>query len=191
MKRILMLSILPVIFISSCKEESEPFSPVLTSEYFPLQVGNKWTYKWLLNDLEWTGEVTGTSIIGSQKYFVYVRTYPDNFIDTSYFRVDNNNVIIINFLNEDYIYIDFERTIREEWQSYPDFFGYVRRRNLTVTVDAGTFDNVIEVFFDNTVVSDLYEFNRYAPDIGLIESYGFRRASILVNAIVNGISYPN
>jgi hypothetical protein len=177
--------------MNSCNEESAPFFPVLTSEYFPLQVGNKWTYKWLLNDLEWTGEVTGTKVIGSHQYFVFIRTYPDNFIDTSYFRVDSNNVIIINFLNEDYIYIDFERPIREEWQSYEHFFGYVRRRDLTVTVDAGTFTNVTEVFFDNTVVSDLYEFNHYAPNVGLVESYGFRRASILVNAVVNGVTYPN
>jgi hypothetical protein len=189
MKRILMICILPIIFLNSCDEESSPFFPALQSEYFPLQVGNRWTYKWLLDDQQWTAEVKGTRIIGPHLYFVYARSYPDGFVDTSYFRVDSNNVIIINYLNEDYIYIDFERPIREEWQSYPDFFGYVRRRNLTVTVDAGTFNNVTEVFFDNTVVSDLYEFNHYAPDVGLVESFGFRRASILVSAFVNGIFY--
>lgn len=190
MKRLLIAGVIPVFLINSCNYESSPVFPVYTSEYFPLQIGNKWTYKWLLDDQLWTNEVTGTKIIDEHLYFICVRSYNDGFIDTSYYRVDNNNVVIINFLNQDYIYIDFERPIREEWPSYADFFGYIRRKGLSFSVDAGTFNDVIEVFWDNTTVSDLYEFNHYAPNVGLIESFGFRRASVLVSAVVNGVSYP-
>jgi len=43
---------------------------------------------------------------------------------------------------------------------------------------------------DNRSVSDGFEFNRYAPDVGPVESIRFRVTLTLINARVNGVDYP-
>jgi hypothetical protein len=97
---------------------------------------------------------------------------------------------LIYYEGKDYIYIDFDRPLEEEWNSYGDYYGYIRQRNISAQVKAGKFDNVTEVFMDNRSVSDGFEFNRYAPNVGPVESIRFRVTLTLINARVNGVDYP-
>lgn len=175
-----------IVFLISCSKENIIVSTEGKADYFPMQVGNSWTYSF--NDAEWNVQITATKIMGGNLYFLFVRNFGGE-IDTTYFR-KVENVIYINYLGADYIYIDFNKATGEEWQSYENFYVKINKMNMNVEVAAGNFNNVIEILLENSSVSDLFEFNRYAPNIGLIESIGFRRKSELKFAFVNGILYP-
>jgi len=174
----------------SCSTDSDILIPEETSEFFPLQVGNRWEYISSLDSSIWKYEITDTKVFNQHVYFERVLTFSDGTKETEYFRVTDSNVVLIYYEGEDYIYIDFNRAIGEEWNSYDDFFGFIRQRNITTTVEAGTFTNVTEVFMDNRSYADIFSFNRYSPGVGLIEVFRFRFNLSLVNATVNGINYP-
>ncbi|GAB4286053.1 MAG: hypothetical protein Kow0098_00760 [Ignavibacteriaceae bacterium] len=184
------LRAIPVImFLSvfSCSDINITEVSGYESEFFPTKVGNKWIYD--NQGVEWNIETTGKTIIKGLSYYIFVSTY-ENIPDTNYYRISNDGKVIINIDGEDYTFIDFNAPIGEEWQMYYDFYGIVRQLDLQTTVPAGTFSGVTEIFIDNTKFSDVYEFNKYAPGVGLIESVGFRRFSYLQSAVVNGIVYP-
>ena len=185
----LIIPLSAILFTVSCNKEAPVLMPVLTSEYFPLQVGNRWTFKSSFNNHIWIYEITDTKVFDEHVYFELVRTFTDGAKDTNYFRVAENNVVLI-YKEQDYIYIDFERPVGEEWNSYGENYGYIRERNISLQVDAGSFNDVIEVFMDNRSVSDVFEFNRFAPGVGLVESVRFRFTLTLINARVNGVNYP-
>lgn len=176
-----------VIFTAyDCSKEGIT-EPEFSQDYFPLAVGNKWIFK--SGEIEWTIEVMGRKIISNHNYFVVVRIYED-IPDTNYYRVNELKQILVNYEGKDYLFIDFQKTPGDTWDVFGTTFARVRNLNLTVTVPAGKFHDVTEIYFDNYELSDLYEHNYYAPGIGLIRSVGFRRLSELISAFVNGINIP-
>jgi hypothetical protein len=186
----LIIMIIPILTFISCSRENSILTPVLTGEYFPLQVGNRWTFHSSFDNNSWIYEITDTIVFGEHVYFERVRTFSDGSKDTNYFRIDEDNVVLIYYEGADYIYIDFEKPVEEEWNSYGDFYGFIKQKNISTQVEAGSFNNVIEVFMDNRSISDVYEFNRFAPGVGLVESIRFRFSLTLSSARVNGINYP-
>jgi len=189
MKKLLILIISVLSFIS-CNRENSPLMPVLTLEYFPLQVGNIWTFKNSSDSTVLIYEITDTKVFGEHVYFERVRTFSDGTKDTNYFRIAEDKVVLIYYEGNDYIYIDFERPVEEEWNSYAGYYGFIKQRDISIQVEAGSFNNIIEVFMDNRSVSDVSEFNRYAPEVGLVESTRFRFSLTLSSARVNGVNYP-
>jgi hypothetical protein len=97
---------------------------------------------------------------------------------------------MIYFEEIEYLFIDFTLPEGGRWNSYYSYYGLIRGKNLNSTVQAGIFSNVIEILFENTSISDIYELNRYAPGVGMISSAGFRRNFELRSAFVDGKSYP-
>lgn len=190
MKKSFFAVIIIVCFNISCNKENNLLFPLFTSEYFPLQVGNKWTFESSFDNNIWVYEITDTKVFDEHVYFERVLTFSDGTNMKDYFRVTENNIVLIYFEGRDYIYINFEGPIGEVWDSFGQNFGYVRQRNLSAQVDAGTFNDVLEIFFDNRAISDVYEFNHYAPGVGLVESIRFRFILSLTSARVNGINYP-
>ncbi|HSP86776.1 MAG TPA: hypothetical protein VLN45_01480, partial [Ignavibacteriaceae bacterium] len=95
-----------------------------------------------------------------------VRTFSDGTKDTNYFRKTEKNIVLIYYKGRDFIFIDFEKPINDSWNSYNDFYGYIKQRDLSLLVEAGKFG------------------------IGLVESIRFRNNFTLRNARVNGINYP-
>jgi hypothetical protein len=190
MKILRAVAIIISIYFLSCNKENSFVSPFLTAEFFPLQVGNKWVYNCSLDSSEWSFEITRTKIIGEHVYFEQVRNYSGGNKDTNYFRIAENNVVLIYFEGEDHIYVDFEKPLNEVWNSYASFYGYIRQRNISDDVEAGRFSGVTEVFIDNRSISDVYEFSRYASDVGMISSSKFRFELSLKQALVNGVSFP-
>jgi hypothetical protein len=185
----LILPLLALLFCS-CNRESSVLMPGLKSDYFPLQAGNRWVFISSLSSDTLSYEINDTIVFGEHVYFERVLTFSDGTKNTDYFRVEENKVVLIYYEGKDYIYIDFDRPLEEEWNSYGDYYGYIRQRNISTQVKAGKFDNVTEVFMDNRSVSDGFEFNRYAPDVGPVESIRFRVTLTLINARVNGVDYP-
>ncbi len=182
--RILLLLVIFTAFNCSKEVITEP---EYSQDYFPLSVGNKWIFK--SGEIEWSIEVMGRKLISSHNYFIVVRTY-ENIPDTGYYRINGLRQILVNFEGTDYLFIDFMKTPGETWDTFGTMFAKVRNLNLIVTVPAGTFNDVTEIYFDNYELSDLYEHNYYAPGIGLIRSVGFRRVSELISAFVNGVNIP-
>jgi len=189
MKKLSIL-IISVLSFSSCSRENSPLMPVLTAKYFPLQVGNRWTFHSSFDNNSWTYEITDTKVFYEHAYFEQVRTFSDGTKDTSYFRIAEDKVVLIFYEGADYIYIDFAKQLEEEWNLYGDFYGYIKQRNISSQVEAGSFNNVTEVFMGNKSISVVFEFNRYAPGVGLVESIRFRFSLTLSSARVNGVNYP-
>lgn len=127
--------------------------------------------------------------INEEFYYLIVRYFPES-SDTMRLRYENNDRLMIWFEGKEYLYIDFTLPEGSKWNTYYNFYGEIRVKGLNSTVPAGIFSNVTEVLFDNTLISDVYEFNRYAPGVGMISSSGFRRNFNLVQARVNGNVYP-
>jgi len=182
----ILAAFLTVACFISCNDDSSK-STLTVADYFPLEVNNKWTYS--NGNIEWTEEVTAYKQIDGKEYAVVLRTYQRS-IDTTYYRSEDNNKVYIYFQGEESLFIDFERAKGEEWESYHEFYAKVNSTGGKVTVPAGTFDNVVEIFSDNRQISDAFEFRKYAPGVGLIKLAGFRRESELIRAYVNGSNYP-
>jgi len=167
----------------SCSNTTEP---VYNSVFFPLQTGNQWEYSGSQN---FKIEVKNLVNLNNKFYYLVVKSFPAS-ADTMKLRFESQERLLINFRGEDYLYIDFNLSKGNRWNTYSDFYGEIRDKGLNQAVPAGLFNNVTEVLFDNTVISDVHEFNRYAPEVGMISTSGFRRYYELVSARVNGKSYP-
>jgi hypothetical protein len=189
MKKLAIVIIL-ILFVSSCNREDSPLMPDLAVNYFPLQVGNKWTFRSSIDSSLLIYEITDTIDLNEHIYFEQVRTFSDGTKDTNYFRFADDNIVLILNDGTDYVYIDFGKPVEEEWNLYDDFFGYIKQKNISAQVEAGNFINIIEVIIDNRSVSDALELNLYAPEVGLIKSTQFRLSLTLASARVNGINYP-
>lgn len=186
----LIIVIISFLFINSCSRENLPLVPEQNEDYFPLQLGNKWTFKSSQDSIILVYEITDTKIFNEHVYFERVRTFSDGTNDTSYFRTAEDNVVLIYYEGNDYIYIDFEKPLEEEWNSYNDFYGYIKQRNISLQVEAGNFNNVTEIYMNNRTISDASEITRFAPGVGFVETIKFRFNLTLSSAIVNGVSYP-
>jgi hypothetical protein len=160
-----MFMALSALTLISCSRES-PILPDITADYFPLQIGNNWTLRNSLDSTLVLYEITDTLILNEHVYFVQVRTFSDGTKDTNYFRKTEKNIVLIYYEGCDYIFIDFEKPINDTWNSYKDLYGYIKQRDISLLVEAGKFDNVIEVYTGSKHIPDLFEFNRYAPGIG-------------------------
>jgi hypothetical protein len=181
-----LLLILLLVFISCEHDRIEILNPASVS-YFPMQLGNKWIYE--SDNLDLTIEIISIKIHHAYAYYEFLKTY-DGEMDTMFCKAMADEKVFIFFDGNDELLIDFQSPEGETWQSYGNFIAKVNRIGLNVQTPAGNFENVIEIFSDNTQSSDLYEFNKYAPGVGLVETIGFRRALRLKNAYVNGITYP-
>jgi hypothetical protein len=187
MNKLIKILLLVLLLITSCVDERTGIVNPDEVSYFPMQVGNRWIYE--SDSLDLTIEITGIKILNAFAYFEFIKTY-DGEMDTMFCKAMSDERIYIFFNGTDELLIDFQSPEGEIWQSFGEFFSKVNRRELSVQTTAGNFENVIEIFTDNTQLSDLYEFNKYAPEVGLIETIGFRRMFRLKSARVNGVTYP-
>ncbi len=189
MKKLLMI-VISLLFIAPCGRDNLPLVPGLEKDFFPLQVGNKWIFRSSLDSSIITYEITDTKNLNQHDYFQQVRTFSDGTKDTNYFRVSDDNVVLIFYQGNEYIYINFDMPLNEEWNSYGNNYGYIKQKNILVNVSAGSFNDVTEVYLGNRTLPDGYEINRFSPGIGLIEVSMFRLNLKLNSAQVNGINYP-
>jgi hypothetical protein len=176
--------LLLLIILPGCNDN--PGDPVYNSLYFPLSVGNKWEYT---GSVDMTIEVVSFTPIKGRFYHTLVRYFPEA-SDTMHLRYDRNDRLMICFEEEEYLFIDFTLPEGSTWDTYYSYYGVLRGKNLNSIVQAGIFNGVTEILFENYLFSDIYELNRYAPGVGMVSSLGFRRHFELRSAVINGISYP-
>ncbi|MFQ6113310.1 MAG: hypothetical protein ACE5NG_04370 [bacterium] len=162
------------------------------SEYFPLQVGNRWHYE-LQNSEGFDSEVeiVGTTKIESHEYFIFKNSYNNGSqIDSSFFRADSDDKVFTYCNGEDVLYIDFKRAAGELWDSCGNLTGVILKKSFKTTVPAGVFDNSVEVFFDISFIIDEEQWKVFAPGVGMIEQRGQIGALQLTSAFVNGVAIP-
>lgn len=86
--------------------------------YFPMQVGNRWTYQ--AGDARWTidVEITGKTQIGLHSYFVFEERYSSSEqVYRRFFRAGSDAKVFINWEGQDRLYVDFERASTRHGQA--------------------------------------------------------------------------
>jgi hypothetical protein len=154
--------------------------------YFPLNVGNSWTYTNGTEDVTFT--IIGTEEINGYKYFQFDRyfnifppppgedpPYIDIVQGPIYFRYDSTGTkVIIRWGSRDGIRYSFTGDDWDPGWGLGDGIGHLKQENLVCNVIAGQFQNCINFQFDKTSLyppmEDAYGYGEYlAPNIGLIK----------------------
>lgn len=172
----------------------------LSYDYFPLAVGNRWTYTNSYDtSYKWIKTVYNTTRINGKLCYLY--GVQNSFADTL-FKDSVGNVWKYSFGNErlwfdftlgdgsTYIYKVFDKDT---------MFVHVRK-NLEEDVPAGHYNECIDLFFDIPYLIDDERGYAFAPDVGIIKEYGaWANSALLRFEIVNILpleptlyqNYPN
>ena len=162
-----------------------------SNEYFPIAKGSSWTYKNLEKNFTWTIEVVGIRTINEKEYVIFKRSFENNiYSDSSFYRIDASGKVFINYLERDYLLIDFNSGKGTKWQSYGAFKAEVLNTGEVVLAPAGNFTNCIEVSFEMSVTDGTERVCKYGPRVGLVEYKTADGLSKLISAKVGGVSYP-
>ena len=175
-------------------------------EYFPLQLGNVWTYDDVV-DAHNVGQDTVTIIDtvynDSKNYFVFNKFfYAREFKDSSLFYIDGEKVFRkVDGIEQ--LWFDFGAPVDTSWliDVYDSDLQADVQVRITLTgktfnrfINGRNFSNCYSFNFDNLNATDLDWTYTFAPGIGCIEKgigtlvpayYRFR------DGIVNGIDYPD
>lgn len=191
-ERFLCVSILLAAILIGCGDNPVSPSALAGRGFFPMQVGNEWTYAHEVNqDFVWTTRIVGKTRISLYEYFIYeTRRAGGVGTDTMYFRAGTSEKIFLNWQGNDVLYIDFNKKEGESWETFSAYKGSVLRRNLKIDVPAGTFANAIEIFFDIPEYVDDELRNVYARGIGLIQRSSQIGRLQLTSTVVNGVHVP-
>lgn len=157
-------------------------------DYFPLKVGNSWTYC-SSQDTTYkrTYLIKDTVNIVGKKCFLYGRQ--DDMVNDTLWKDINGNVwklksgILV-------LWLDFTKDSGAVYY-YPAFnsevFTVTVRKYLSIDTYVKTFDNCIELLFDIPAVIDDEVIYIFAPDIGLIKKRGAWSDDLLYSAYINDV----
>jgi hypothetical protein len=153
-----------------------------STNYYPLQVGNKWVYTSLVPGKYRNDEVTGTEIINGISAFIKERLEPspDNNYEKRWLVYDTSSVLLLRFWGNEGAdpAIDFSPPsiefklspqVGDKWSLFTRINFEVLSLNDTVTVPSGTFMNCIKIK-DTDSVSGKVHLVHYAPNIGMIRN---------------------
>jgi hypothetical protein len=159
---------------------------VSAQDYFPLEVGNTWTYYNSRDTLVY--HVTDSVNIGNKKYFLY-GAYSSR-MDT--IRKDIQGNIWKMIKGVDYLWFDFTKDNGATY-TFPSFDSsqaYIIEvsKYHTQQTYLGTFSQCIALNFDVPQWVDDEIFYSFAPEVGLIEIYGGESPDyILCSAVLDGL----
>ncbi|HET9135731.1 MAG TPA: hypothetical protein VFO76_03775 [Candidatus Kapabacteria bacterium] len=165
-----MAVFLVAISMGSCgnsTETAEPMAVTYSNAFFPLEVGNYWTYVSYFNysDTLLRCAIIDTVNIGGSKYFRYAMSYTyqqahEN--DTLYLRFINNSVLNRYIYGKESAYINFDSiTYSTNGIRYP---GLVIEYPSTDSVPLGRFDSSKVIVFRGIEL----EYSKYVMNIGPI-----------------------
>lgn len=165
-----------------------------SSDYFPLEVGNQWTYKpsWDTSASSITYSVDKKISINDFEYFLYgMAPYYDTL------RNNGSGVVYKLIKNKEHLWFDFTIADRDTYhipihysQTF-DTWVVTVTRNVEAETHLGTFKNCIELFFDIPHVIDEEHIYVFAPNVGIVKRYGAWENRSLVSAIINGEMVTN
>jgi hypothetical protein len=175
-----------------------------TTDYFPLVVGNRYTYYQSLpcppdtvrsRYGPWGGNlVRDTTFINGRKYFITVVAGLELGSDTV--RVDSSGNMVIRGRGIEQTFYKFHAAVGDTWSYQIEvggreyrYIATMKSRADTVRVHAGTFPNCLRIGFDVPGSID-DEFDDWlAPNFGLVFRCRWEPLEVY-EAIVNGIHYP-
>jgi len=169
------------------------FTRLAAQDYFPLEVGNTWTYC-LNSDTSDTRtyQVSDSINIGDMKYFLYGMVLPPqyNFIDT--IRKDPVGNIWKKVNGIDYLWFDFTKDSGAVY-TFPDhdplYYYNVKivDINFTLQTCTGNYSQCYKMSFDIPQYLDEEVFYSFAPQIGIIEIWWPEGShNLLYSASING-----
>lgn len=149
--------------------------------YFPLEVGNTWTYFQVLDppgappDTLWRGPYTTAEALTVNDTLYFRSGYPfapgdtlrDDGSGKIWARIQGKDVLLFDFTLEDGAMYPFHHP------GQPDINTQVTvTRDFTVEVGAGRFEDCIGLSFDDPNVMDDGMSFAFAPDVGIVYAYG-------------------
>lgn len=175
-------------------------APTNAPAYFPLDVGNTWTYYTTIHP---PGEQADTSFAGpygvSESVMVndtayFVVGYPNALSDTLrkddagrvFGRIGGKDMLLFDFTAPDGTRYDFAKS-----QAGPYSEQATVSKGETIEVAAGTFENVISIRFDHPLIADGGRTYRFAEGVGIISTIdGMGEWRGLYSAVVSGRAIP-
>jgi hypothetical protein len=146
--------------------------------YYPLHVGNSWTFG------SHTETIMDTQRIDGLLYFL--------FHDGDLKRLTYDNRLVVREDSTDRVWVDFSANVGDRWRAF-DFFDVVlSSKDAVVEVPAGTFTNCYTFVFN--CGSDCGMTEWYAPGVGLVQYwvYGFIiNPYELTSAVIDGVTIPS
>lgn len=167
-----------------------------TTNYFPLDIDNSWTYYTELDPPDSPPIITvGNPLMISDTVTVndtlyYVAPHPNSFADT--LRSDGRGKIWARYQDRDVLLYDFTLAEGDKYyfdrsEADWDTFEVVIERNVTIEVVAGHFENCIRLYFDIPEGADFGHTYVFAPNVGIVTSYdGMGEGSFLYEALIEG-----
>ena len=155
------------------------FTRLAAQDYFPLEVGNSWTY--CVNSYfpdTMTYYVPDSLNIDGMKYFLYgmVPTPQYYFVDTIRKDIDGNIWKKVNGI--DHLWFDFTKDSGAAYTfpEHNDSLYYnveVSNKNFTLQTCRGvTYSQCIKMFFDIPQFVDDERYYSFAPQVGIVEMHG-------------------
>lgn len=181
-------------FIVSCKKDNP--APAYSSDYFPLNVGDKWEYRF------YTKEVTKLKTINNKEYYEVLfnqhQYNSDTIIYTSYEYIrktaDGKVYELSQDQKDELLIYDFTVRVNQSW-TYNDGAGGWKVTNAddkkVVTINDNVIENCIEYNYDIVEMVDDEHMIVLAPGIGQIvsQSFAWGLGDTLRNAHINGVEY--
>ena len=190
--KIFFINIFLLILIISCGLVD---SGEYNLSYFPLEVGNEWTYQ-RVGSGTWTNYISSKRTIGDKEYFVMSSKDIKDEPPIELLYREENNIIYRLIDNKEYVHLDFTRLIGDKWQKLPyERYIHIDSFNDEISVESGTFSNCIRIISE----SDLdYSEIWFAPGIGKVASKKDLKVGIiigspyssLIHCIINGKQIP-
>ena len=145
------------------------------TEYFPIELGNTWTYKYwdIVEEGIPTQRIISDSVLIDNKAY-YELTYRDKYTAGSHllFRADSIGRIFLRSGSKDKLWFDFTLSDSSKYKyirAQDDTMIVLVRKNQTVQTSLAEFTNCTVFYFDNPNVYDDDIAYYFAPSIGIIK----------------------
>lgn len=182
MKKLVILII--IIFIS-CEDDPLKNEPLVN--YFPLQVGNEWSFTYpsktntsqdTIKSVEY--KINATKIVNGKTYYSFEKRmpfFPFNSVikgvEPIFIRQNNKGDIMILVDNSEYLYFTFDETLLDTYVNTKikdvDYSYKIESINDTVITTVGSFTGCYRIFNGFPQIQDIDHYTWFAPDYGPVK----------------------
>jgi hypothetical protein len=177
---------------------------VVGTDYFPLQVGNSWTYVYDSGgqEKEETYSILGTRTVGEYEYFVFDKC-PLPFFPADYekgtetiVRKTEQGDVVLRFKDEDILYYKFSDTTLDSMRvidaARTQFITYLESIEDTVVTPARAFHRCYRFLAYVAQIKDWVIRSWFTPQVGPVRFQSLGEGTtdfLLKSAVVNGKHY--
>ncbi|MCK4560673.1 MAG: hypothetical protein KAV45_12885 [Calditrichia bacterium] len=152
-------------------------------EYYPLTVGNRWTYQ-QIEVGQHSIEVTSVCKVGVHVYYMMTQSALSTSMIMRWLVRAEDGRIYNRIEGQDYLFLDFTRSIGEQWQQGQSY-AIITSRSETISTSNGLITNCIKIISNSEL--DKVEL-LYAPGIGKVYSSIIESSLIVIGGNVNLLS---